>query len=344
MKKFRKYLIWLFIILLLLVGLYPLPYFVEAPGAAQPTSQFIQVQRHTDHQKGEFLFTTVAVKSGTALNLLLAKILPFQEILPKKAVLGDNNNQEYERTQRYFMENAGNSAIEVACKKAHVSYHKQYLGIYVMSILPQSHFKKHLRVGDTITQIDHQEFSNAQAFQHYVKTRQPGQKVTLTYKRQGKTRQVTRSLISLNKQHQSGIGITLVDHLRVHSRPAVQIHAGAIGGPSAGLMFALQIYAQLKRQDLTHGQIIAGTGTIDSQGNVGPIGGIDKKVYAAQKQHARIFFAPQEKITRHMKHVHPHYQTNYQLAQRAAQRLHSPMKIVPVTSFTDAINYLQTHH
>ncbi len=60
-------------------------------------------------------------------------------------------------------------------------------------------------------------------------------------------------------------------------------------------MFSLEIYNQLMEEDLTKGYKIAGTGTIDSEGTVGPIGGIDQKIVAADKAGAEIFFAPNEK-------------------------------------------------
>jgi PDZ domain-containing protein len=65
-----------------------------------------------------------------------------------------------------------------------------------------------------------------------------------------------------------------------------------IGGPSAGMMFALGIIDKVGKIDLTHGRFIAGTGTIDSQGKVGPIGGIQLKMIAARNAGATIFLAP----------------------------------------------------
>src|SRR5699024_11578609 len=76
--------------------------------------------------------------------------------------------------------------------------------------------------------------------------------------------------------------------------PPVNIKSGDIGGPSAGLMFSLEIYNQLTEKDITKGYNIAGTGAIDSDGNVERIGSIDKKVVAADEEGVEIFFAPNE--------------------------------------------------
>lgn len=71
--------------------------------------------------------------------------------------------------------------------------------------------------------------------------------------------------------------------------PTVKVKTDEIGGPSAGLMFSLEIYNQLTSEDLTKGYQIAGTGTIDEKGAVGPIGGIEQKIVAADKAGAEIF-------------------------------------------------------
>ena len=80
--------------------------------------------------------------------------------------------------------------------------------------------------------------------------------------------------------------------------PKVKIDSHEIGGPSAGLMFTLEIYNQLVEDDLTRGHEIAGTGTINEKGEVGPIGGIQQKVVAASDAGAEVFFAPNEKVQR----------------------------------------------
>lgn len=129
-----------------------------------------------------------------------------------------------------------------------------------------------------------------------------------------------------------GIGITLVDDKEIITNPKVTVNTDEIGGPSAGLMFTLEIYNQLMEEDFTRGYRIAGTGTIDSKGNVGPIGGIDQKVVAADKAGAEIFFAPNEKGKSG---------SNYRVAVKTARDIDTKMKIVPVDVFDDAVNYLQ---
>ena len=137
-----------------------------------------------------------------------------------------------------------------------------------------------------------------------------------------------------------GIGISLVDHTEAKSDVPIRFSTLGIGGPSAGLMFSLDIYTQVAQPDLRKGRKIAGTGTIEQDGKVGDIGGIDKKVYAAHKAGAEIFFAPDNPVSEEMKKQDPNAKTNYQTALQAAKELKTQMKIVPVKTLQDAIDYL----
>jgi PDZ domain-containing protein len=96
-------------------------------------------------------------------------------------------------------------------------------------------------------------------------------------------------------------------------------------------MFSLEIYNQLTKGDLTSGYDIAGTGTMSDDGTVGPIGGIQQKIVAADKSGAEIFFAPNENGAAG---------SNYEDALIAAKDIDTDMKIVPVDNFEDAVAYL----
>ena len=149
-------------------------------------------------------------------------------------------------------------------------------------------------------------------------------------------------MIKLPTDKKPGIGITLTDHTEIDSQDKVKVDAGDIGGPSAGLMFTLEIYEQLVDKDLRHGEKIAGTGTINSEGEVGRIGGIDKKVASAAADKNKVFFAPDDEITKEMKEAQPGIKSNYEEAKAAAKKLDTDMKIVPVKTVKDALEYLES--
>ncbi len=103
----------------------------------------------------------------------------------------------------------------------------------------------------------------------------------------------------------------------------VQVDAGRIGGPSAGLLMALTVYDLADVGDLTRGRIIAGTGTIDAQGNVGPVGGVEQKIEAAVDARAQIFLAPVGE------------------AEQARAAAGDRLQVIGVTTLDDAIGALK---
>lgn len=109
--------------------------------------------------------------------------------------------------------------------------------------------------------------------------------------------------------------------------PSVKFHDNAVGGPSGGLLQALSIYNRLTKEDITHGLKIAGTGTIDIDGKVGPIGGIKEKIPTAFKDDVSIFLCAKD---------------NYADALLAYNLIpnHERMRLVKIDTFYDALDYL----
>ncbi|EHE85582.1 peptidase S16 [Latilactobacillus curvatus] len=344
-KRLLKHLLWIVgLIVVFAFCFIPTHYYVEGVGSAENTNQFVKVNGQRDQHKGHFMLTTVGIQGPvTGLQLLLSKTQPFTEIISRDELMGDDDTEAYDQIQKYYMESSINFAIEAAYQKAHQEYHTQYLGVYVMSILDNSAFKKDLAIGDTITAIDQHQFKSANKFVKYVQGLKVNQKVTISYEHNGQRKTATRKLIKLPKSRYAGLGITLTDHSKIVTKVPVKIDAGEIGGPSAGLMFTLQIYNQLTKQNLTGGRKISGTGTMDPDGTVGPIGGIDKKVLIASQEGAKVFFAPDDPVTKAILKVEPHYQNNYAIAKAAAKKIGTKMKIVPVKNLDDALDYLAKH-
>lgn len=320
----------------------PLPRYIEGPGEADDLKAFVTMPHHQDKQKGKFMITSVTVAQARPVSYLYAKLKSYYSIEPASSVTGGASNATYDKVQDFYMQSAINESIYTAYKAAKRPVTRKYLGIYVLSVAANSPFKGHLAVGDTVTKVNGHHFNSMTGYQHYIQRQKVHQKLTVTYRHQGKTKKTTAKLMKLSTG-KAGIGITLTDNVKVQAKPKVTVDPGNIGGPSGGLMFSLQIYQQLTGENLRHGRKIAGTGTVDSHGNVGEIGGIDKKVIAAKRAGATIFFAPYVKPTKTVLKYEENHQTNYQLAKKTAKKNASNMKVVPVRSFKDALHYLQTH-
>lgn len=153
-----------------------------------------------------------------------------------------------------------------------------------------------IEVGDKIKSVDGHTYESADKMVSYISSKKAGTTVRFILERNGKeiTQNVTLKPFK-EEPKRVGIGVSLFTDRHVKVSPSVKVDIENIGGPSAGLMMSLEIYNQLTKEDETHGYAIAGTGTIDADGTVGPIGGIDQKVVAADKAGKDIFFAPNDK-------------------------------------------------
>ncbi|MFD2728514.1 SepM family pheromone-processing serine protease [Enterococcus camelliae] len=331
-----------FVTLLVVLGIVvvPIPYYIEQPGATINLKDLITVNQKKDEQPGSFSLTSVGIRQATVASALASKFSDFDELVSEKDLMGSASSEEYNQIQQYYMQSAQNNAAEQALKLAGMDYSMKYKGVYVMSVEKNSSFYGVIQIGDTVTGVDGKTFENSQAFMKYVQSQKVGQTMVVTYTHENESKTASGKLIQLPTTKKAGIGISLVDHTEIETSQAIEFHVENIGGPSAGLMFTLEIYQQLTGKDLRHGKIIAGTGTIDETGTIGRIGGIDKKVASASNEGVEIFFAPDDDITAAEKKVDPTIQSNYQEDKAAAKKLDTKMKIVPVKTLKDAVDYL----
>jgi PDZ domain-containing protein len=146
-----------------------------------------------------------------------------------------------------------------------------------------------LRIGDVITTVDGAAVDSADRLVQLIRSKPVGSTLTIGFTRAGKPGTVT-IVTSADDQGQPRAGISAAATPTAPFRFSVPIEN--IGGPSAGLMLTLGMIDKIKPEDLTGGRIIAGTGTIDALGNVGPIGGIAQKLVAAKDAGAQYFLTP----------------------------------------------------
>lgn len=312
---------------------YYLPYYVSKPGMAKELEPIVEVEGGND-EKGSFMLTTIRMGKANIYSYAIAKLSKYQELFPVDAIRSENeSDEEYAVRQLHMMDGSKLNAIEVACKKAGLPIDYRFKGVYVLHVVPDMPAEGKLMPGDRVSKIDGKDFQSMNEFIQYVSGKKAGEKVEITYKRNGKENTVPIAVTSFKDDPKKvGVGIGLVDDKELSVSPTVTINSEEIGGPSAGLMFTLEIYNQLVNEDLTKGYKIAGTGTIVADGTVGRIGGIEQKVVAADKAGAEIFLAPNENGTEN---------SNYELALKTAKDINSSITIVPIDTFEEAVLYLE---
>lgn len=320
--------------------LQPIPYYVERPGSAVEINQMVSVDGQMDYNEGSYMLTTVEMIHATPFTSFF-QFLPYHTGVSEKDLLGTIDDYDsYRNLQQYFMDHSINTAKAAAFNEAGMAYELEFYGVYVMSVLEESDFYDMLQIGDSITQVNGESFLSTEEFMDSISGKLVGDTVTLTVNRDGKTFETSGELVELEETSQPGIGISLVTHSTVETDPAVSIHSGQIGGPSAGFMFALQIYTLLTDDNIRGDLAIAGTGTISEDGTVGRIGGVDKKVVAADNKGASLFFVPDDEVDPLVLEQFPDWESNYEVALETAEAIDTNMEIVPIKHLSDAIIYL----
>jgi Lon-like protease len=319
-------------LVLMASSFYTLPYYVSKPGMAKELEPIIEVQNGYD-EAGTFMLTTVRMGKANIYSYAIAKASKYQEIYPEKVIRAeDETEEEYTTRQLHLMDTSKLNAIEVSYKKAGIPVDYHYRGVYVLNVFPGLPADGKLLPGDRIIKLDDRSFSSSATFIEYVNEKQVGDTIKLSIERNDSPKEISISVAAFPKSpSKKGVGIELVEDKEIIVKPEVKVNTDEIGGPSAGLMFSLEIYNQLTKEDFTRGYNIAGTGTITADGKVGPIGGIEQKIVAADKVGAEIFFAPNE---------NGEEDSNYNAAVKTAKDIKTKMKIIPVDTFDEAVAYL----
>jgi len=148
-----------------------------------------------------------------------------------------------------------------------------------------------LKDGDAIDAVDGKPVANIAEFTGLLKATKPGQEIVIDYRRENAPPGTARITLGTNPDRDYGyLGVGVLD--APWAPFSIDFNLANIGGPSAGLAFSLAVVDKLTTGDLNDGKFVAGTGTIDSDGKVGSIGGITHKMLAAREAGATVFLVP----------------------------------------------------
>ncbi|GIP52160.1 MULTISPECIES: SepM family pheromone-processing serine protease [Paenibacillus] len=316
-------------ILVYVVVYMPTPYMIHQPGSADEIKPMVSVAGGDQEEKGAFMLTTVSVSYANLAMLITTQFKRHAEIIRKEP---DRNDEEYETQQRYYMSSSQSNSIMAAYKQAKIDYAVVPEYVFVVGFSKTVTPKGDFHPGDIIKKLNGEQIGNFEGLAAALKGKTSGDKVPLELERGGKKIDQQVELVKIGEENgepKAGLGVSVGEVRKVQpSDPDKEVHFEdtRIGGPSAGLMFTLEIYNQLTPGDLSKGYRVAGTGTMSEDGSVGPIGGVQFKIVASERQHADIFFVPED---------------NYKEAKAKADEIKSGMKLVPVKQVDDALKYLE---
>ncbi|TCS93103.1 SepM family pheromone-processing serine protease [Hazenella coriacea] len=313
-----------------------IPYYAIRPGTATDVTPYIQVgTTKPTASSGNFMLTTISIKEATIFDYLTSFLSDHIEITPMEDILSQHETEEeYFRRQQENMVASQNSALISSFREAKKTVSIQVKGVEVFQVL-KNHTTK-LQVGDLLLAVDQNKLQSSEQLIQYLRTKKAGDTVSVQLKRKDKVLTESIPLISLpvqkGEEPRAGLGVIPITRYDIQTEPPVTFHAEKIGGPSAGLMFSLEIVDRLLPRDLTHGYQIAGTGTISDQGEVGQIGGIQHKIVAADRAGAEYFLCPRD-----LKNG----DQNEKIAKQTAEKIGTSMKVIPVSTLEEAIQFLQ---
>ncbi|GAA3765683.1 YlbL family protein [Salinactinospora qingdaonensis] len=283
-------------------GMYlPVPYLIASPGITVDTlgeqdgESVIQVEGHESYEhEGGLSMVTVQYSGGPSARMdlfsaLSAWLSPSQAVLPEEVLYPPGRSMdEIAETQSLQMDDSQELATAAAFNQLGIDYEVSAVVVSVNDGMPA---QGTLKAEDRITHVDGEPVADKEEVVADVGDRQPGEPVELTIVRDGQTREFT---IETTQSEEGGpiIGVMVGNDMRFPFE--VDISVGDIGGPSAGMMFALGIMDHLSEEGLTGGHRIAGTGTIDADGDVGGVSGVEQKMVSAQRADAEYFFVAAE--------------------------------------------------
>jgi len=287
----------------LVFALLPSPYVIEQPGPVFDTLgtfdrdgeqvPLIEIPDETTYPTDGTLdlLTVSAVGSPGAtpgwLDVLAAWFDPSRAALPIEVVYPPGlSEQDRNAENTAQMVDSQQDAIAAALVELGYDFPRD---VVVAGLADQSPAEGVLQEGDVITALDGTEVHAVQELRDAVREHGTDSPATVTVLRDGKTLDLEVTPIESGDAVVLGIGVRMEYDFPID----VTIQLDDVGGPSAGMMFALGIVDKLTPDAMTGGERIAGTGTIDSAGNVGAIGGIRQKLFGARDAGADWFLAPE---------------------------------------------------
>jgi PDZ domain-containing secreted protein/Zn-dependent protease len=279
--------------------LYHPPYAVIEPGPTADVTDEVSISGiETTDLTGEYLLVAVNVTQPNGLGLIVSLLDPDDELLPLDEVIPPSVDPErYRRAQQEVFDQSRDIAAAAAARSAGLPVDLNGSGAEVIDVVEGSPAADALRPGDVIVAIDGTEIEVATQVGEILNSSPVGTAFQLTVERDGRTIEVRIETRQLPEPQGAAIGAYLsTEDFSIDLPFEITFPDSDIGGSSAGLAHALAIADILSDEDYANGRTIVATGTIDLDGTVGPIGGLDAKAAAAEDAGADLFIVPQSQL------------------------------------------------
>jgi PDZ domain-containing protein len=314
------------VVALLAVGLVvQVPYVALGPGPTYDTlssvggTQVVAVSgKQTYPTNGQLRMVTVSLSNGITLFEALGMWMSGKySLAPREDYYqpGESEQQVEQQNVQEFKDSQSDAEVSA------LRYLHYPISVVAQEVVNGSPADKHIKPGDKLVTVNGRSVASVEEVQNALVNTTPGQVVDVVVQSPGEQPRDLKIKLGSNPDRKQGfLGITPASHADVPFK--ITISLSDIGGPSAGLMFALAVVDKLTPRSVNGGMAVAGTGQIDDQGNVSPIGGIPFKLVAARNAGATVFLTPADNCSEALTHVP------------------SGLRLVKVTTLSSAISEL----
>jgi PDZ domain-containing protein len=243
----------------------------------------------TTSAEGGIYMVDILVRRASLFERIFPQVYGDAELVPQE-VVNPAGLSERERKQESLSEMSVSQQIAIAVALEKLGHNVDPLGAEVVRIVPDAPAEGKLEVGDVIVGLKGKKVSSPEELIRLMRGHRPGTSVRLTVRRKGRELDlVVGTRAAGGDEQRAVVGVQIQPEFRFPV--GIRIDARNIGGPSAGLAFALDIVDELG-DDLDRGRRVVVTGTLDLDGTVGAIGGIEQKTVGARLVDADLFLVP----------------------------------------------------
>lgn len=296
----------------------PIPYYIEGPGGLISLEDRFSIE---EESVSNYHLAYVSSYKGSILNVMLSFLSDDYDVYPETKESG--NNKEVDFRNHLLLEEANQDALIYAYLKASKDVQIKKEDVYITYIDEEA--KTDLKVGDKLISIDGEVVSSKSMLKEKIESKEIGTKILFEVENASKTYTRYAYVLEVEKRKVIGVLPTLKREIEISPEITFTFEESE-SGSSGGFMMTLAIYDALMEEDISGGKKIAGTGTIDYEGNVGEIGGIEYKIMGALKEGVDVFFLPTD---------------NLEEAEETLKRKGKKLNLVAINHFDEALEYLK---
>jgi PDZ domain-containing protein len=302
--------------------------YILLPDRAHPVAPLVSVKGGKDPTgPGGVYFVDVFERRASIFESIFPSIHKGSTLVPAKLIVPPGvSDKAVRQADLRAMSISQRVAAAVALKRLGYNVTANPSGVIVSALDSRSHAVGKLRPADVITAVNGEPTPTIAKLRSALAEVKPGETVKLTISRSGAAgaTKLDVDVKTIAEGKRAIVGFAPEQAANIHLPIKVSIDAGNVGGPSAGLAFALEVMEELGK-NVDHGYKVAATGEINLDGTVSAIGGVKQKTYGVRKSGADVFLVPVDGDN-----------------AKEAKRYAGGLRIIPVTSFPQALRALAT--